>query len=154
MPEQKLKLRMMLKKEVKKIAILTNIREIIQKLLVIMKKHIGEENKISHYQLFIKVYGLHPEDVSDLQEWVMWEFIKRALHSMRQRTKCFVISKQIPTGRFSRGGIWNYWVANNWDDFSVYQNNIERNVLAMRRMVKKCEKSVREKWSEQVWEYK
>lgn len=86
-------LRLKKKKEIKKVALLTNISEIIHKLFVIMGQHIGQENKISHTELFRKVYNIGPSDVSELQEWIMWELIKKALHRCRQRTKMFVVSK-------------------------------------------------------------
>lgn len=141
------------KKERKQIVVMTNIRDVINNLLKMMKKHIGKENKISHRQLFKKVYGMNPEEVSELHEWMLWEFIKRAMHRLRQRTKCFIVSKQIPTSRFSRGGVWHYWVAQDMEDFIVYRNNIERNVKAMRAMVNKCHKAVRDKWYQEDWKY-
>lgn len=156
MPEQIIKLRKKTKKELKKIVILTNIREIINKLLGIMKNHTGEENKISRYKLFEKVYNLKVEEVTELQEWLMWEMIKKSLHRMRQRTHCFVISKQFPISQYSSKyqGIWHYWVANSPTDYIIYRDNINRNIKAMKRMVQKCNRSINNSWYKEDWTYK
>ena len=154
MSKQKTKMRKKLTKEVKKIVILTNIRDIIHRLLKIMRKHIGEDNKISRNNMFKKVYGMHPESVSELQEWMMWEFIKKAMHRMRQRTYCFIVSKPTSLSRYGKGGVWHYWVANSGTDYIVYRDNIERNIRAMRAMVKKCDRAIRLRYYDRDWEYK
>lgn len=153
--EQQLTFRKRLKKEMKKVVVITNVKEIIQKLLELMKKHIGVEKRISKMELFKEVYGIYPEDVTELQEWIMWEMLKRAMHRMRQRTKCFIVSKLFPVSQYSarNQGIWCFWVAQTMEDFWTYRNNLERNIARMRAMEKKAEKAVKEKWYQEEWKY-
>jgi hypothetical protein len=144
------------RQDVRKVTVLTNLKDIIERLFVIFKKHIGEENKISRRNLFMAVYGIAPEDCTELQEWVMWEGVRRCMHKMRQRTKCFVVSKCVPLSRLSarNQGVWNYWVANSMSDHKVYEDNINRNIKAMRAMISKCEKSIKGGWWKEEWEIK
>ena len=153
--EQRYKRFLSTREEAKNIVISLNIKEIVKKLIVIMKSHIGQENKISKLNLFKKVYNTNPEDVSELKEWIMFEFIKRAMHRMRQRTKCFIVSKPFPVSKFSSKGqgIWHYWVACDMSDYDVYRGNINRNIKAMKNMVRKCERSVANEWYKEDWSY-
>jgi hypothetical protein len=154
--EQLTKLRTKAKKEADKITVITNMREVIGVLLKIMKVHIGEENRISRRNLFKAVYKIVPEDCSELQEWILWEGVKRGLHRMRQRTKCFVVSKQYPLSKYSskRQGVWFFWVCNSMSDYIIYRDNLNRNIRAMHNMMKKCERSIKNKWYQNEWEYK
>jgi len=148
-------IRRKIKEEVKsKTVLMTNLRDIINRILKIMKKHIGEDNRISRNTLFREVYGISPDKVSELQEWFLWELIKKAMHKCRQRTKCFIISKAYPMSRFSKGGIYHYWVANDGTDFIIFRDNINRNIKAMNEMVKKCDRAVRNEWHKAEWDYK
>jgi hypothetical protein len=159
MVEQIAKLRKKTKKsidhlvETKKVVIMTNVRSIIEKLLKVMKSHIGEKNKISRNQLFKKIYGISVEDVSDLQEWMLFQLLKISLNSCRRNTKCFVVSKQFSLSSMSKGGIWHYWVATTYSDYECYHANIERNIKAMRNMEQKCLRSIKNKWYKEQWTY-
>lgn len=135
----------------------TDLNELVKKILELMKKHIGKHNKISRRQLFIKVYGQEPELFSELQEFMLWELIKRAMHRCRQRTKAFIVSQLEKQSQYSAsdniGGVWYYWVAEDVSDFHIYRDNINRNIKAMRRMVGRCEKAINEEWHKQEWKY-
>jgi len=141
--------------EVKETALVTNVNHIVLKLLKIMKKHIGENNKISRRSLFIKVYKVEPELLSELQEYILWDILKRGMHRCRQRTKAFIVSKLFKKSAYSAkdkiGGVWHYWVADDVNDFHIYRDNINRNIKAMRNMVNKCEKAVDQEWWKSDW---
>lgn len=154
--KKELLLKLRHKKVKQKVAIITNIRVVTQHILEIMQKHIGEAYAISKLNLFRKVFNTNPEEVSELQEWFMWEMIKRAMHNCRRNTKCFIVSKRIPVSIHSAKGqgIYHFWVASTLSDVKVYVDNLERNIRAMRNMEKKCARSVQKRWYNQNWEYK
>jgi len=159
MSEQKLKMKMKAKgknlaTEVKKELVgskvlLTSINDIISKLLKIMKAHIGESNQISRNKLFLKVYGVESTELKQLHEWMLWEFIKKAMHRCRQRTKCFIVSKLDVKKR-----MYMYWVASDMNDYNVYREVIDKNKKAMDKMVERCNRAVIEEWHEDDWEAK
>lgn len=153
--KRELLLKLKKKKVRQTIAIITNKRVVVNRILEIMNKHIGKENAISKLNLFRSVFKTNPEEVTPLQEWFMWELIKSGMHTCRQRTKCFIVSKLFPVSKYSSKGqgMWCYWVANDMLDYHVYKNNIERNIRAMRNMEKKCERSIRLGWYGEDWTY-
>lgn len=135
--------------------VVKTINDIVGKLLILMKKHVGKENAISKRRLFIKVYDYEPELFSELQEWMMWELIKKAMHRCRQRTHAFIVSQLRKTNEYSTkshfGGVWHYWVAEDITDFQTYRDNINRNIRAMKSMVNKCNKAVDQEWHKRDW---
>ncbi len=74
---------------------------IAYKLLHIFRRHIGEDRAISHRQLFRAVFG-RGEEIT-LADDLRWEYVKRAMHMCRQRTKCFI-------GHKCERGVWKYFV--------------------------------------------
>ena len=84
-----------------------------------MAKHIGEDNKISRYHLFNRVYELDASSVNPLQEWLMWEMIRKSMYRMRKNTKCFIVSKLVPKSKYSTEeyGVWHFWVAKDMSDY-------------------------------------
>ena len=143
------------KKKIPLSKVVKTINEIVEKLLVLMKKHIGRENAISKRKLFTLVYGYEPEHFSELQEFMMWELIKKAMHRCRQQTHAFIVSQIWKANAYSAkdnfGGVWHYWVAEDITDFQTYRDNINRNIKAMRNMVNKCERAVDQEWHKKDW---
>lgn len=138
------KLRNKQRKAIKQSALTMTINEIVAKLLKIFRKHIGEGKKISRRKLFTKVYDAEPEFFSDLQEFMMWELIRKAMHRCRQQTKAFIVSK-------FDNKVWSFWVVKEINDFYIYRDNINRSIKAMRAMVGRCEKAVEEGWHSEDW---
>lgn len=144
------------RKTKQRITIITNIRVVTKKILIIMRQHIGVERRISKLNLFRQVFNINPEEVSEQQEWFMWELIKRAMHNCRKYTKCFIVSKIFPYSIYSskKQGMYCYWVANTMDDVKTYVDNLEKNIKAMRGMEVKCARSVKNRWYNEEWEWK
>lgn len=115
---------------------------IAYKLLHIFRSHIGEMNSISHMSLFRKVYG-RSEEIT-LSDELRWEYVRRAMHLCRQRTKCFI-------GHKFEKGIWKYFVVESESDTKYFYNTLERNISRMRAMQRKALKSVNEKWYKIDW---
>ena len=146
------------KEEIKGMEVVTSVNRIVGILLKLMKNHIGADNPITRRRLFVKIYNIEPELVSELQEFMMWELIKKAMHKCRQRTKCFIISQLRKVSAYSSadsfGGVWHFWVADDISDFHLYRDKINKSVKAMRSMVNKCQKSIDKEWYKAEWEWK
>lgn len=142
-------------KKLKESAVTTSTNELVGKVLKLMRKHIGENNRISRRSLFTRIYDAEPEMFSELQEYLLWDLLKRAMHRCRQQTQCFIVSKLFKESSYSAkdkiGGVWYYWVAEDVSDFHIYRNNINRNINAMRRMVNRCERAVDRQWHKEDW---
>lgn len=115
---------------------------IAYKLLHIFRKHIGEYNAISHRELFRKVFG-RAEEIT-LADDLRWEYVKRAMHMCRQRTKCFI-------GHKFEGGIWKYFVVESFTDAQYFVKTLEKNIGRMRAMQRKAMHSVKKGWSKLDW---
>lgn len=129
------------RKDLSEIKLLTSAN-IAFKLLQIFNRHIGEHNSISRRELFKKIFG-RSEEIS-LADELRWDFVKRAMHLCRQRTKCFIGS------RYDRG-IWKYFVVESFTDAQYYCNTLEKNISRMRAMQQKAMKAVRQKWYAVNW---
>jgi len=132
------------------------LRAVVERLLKVMKKHIGEEKRISRFNLFKLVYNVDPMELKPLYTYVMWDILKRGMHTCRQRTKCQIVSKRFavnkgPKSKKYQGGIYYYWVANTYFDYKIYRDVLEKNIVAMRRSEKRLEKSIKEKWYKEEW---
>ncbi|KKK54812.1 hypothetical protein LCGC14_3080950, partial [marine sediment metagenome] len=92
--------------------------------------------------LFRVVFG-RGEEIT-LADDLRWDYVKRAMHMCRQRTKCFIGHK------FERG-VWKYFVVEDFTDAKYYVNTLERNIGRMRAMQQKAMLSVRQKWYRLDW---
>ncbi len=118
-------------------------RKIAASLLNIMKTHIGSENAITRRALFYKIFK-KKEDANSLEDYLRWDFAKKAMHLCRRKTKCFIASRYVNKS-------WVYFVVADDYDADFYVETLERNIKAMRAMQRKVRKSVRENWSQLNW---
>ena len=122
------------------------IRVIIEKLFEIMRYHIGESKSITRSQLFHKVFGITESDCNELQEIVLWDFLKRALHRCRQQTKCFI------TNRFVHS-TYHYFVVETAADAHWYTIRANKTITSIRAMERRAYKAAKENWSKLEWIY-
>lgn len=125
----------------KDLRLLTKIG-IAVKMLKIFELHIGRDNSISHAQLFRKIF-IKTETMS-LADELRWEYCKKAMHMLRQRTYCFIGS------RYMRG-TWHYFVVKDRLDAMCYIKILDKNIKRMRTMQKRVVKAVDEKWHQLDW---
>ena len=118
------------------------VTNIGMKLLNIFTNHIGSENAISRAALFRKVFGR--AELPSLADEFRWDYVKRAMHLVRQRTKCFI-------GSMRERSTWKYFVLRTQSDAQHYIDTLERNIKRMRVMQRKATKSVEEKWHRLDW---
>lgn len=121
------------------------VSNIAMKCLNIFHKHIGNENAISRGQLFKRVYR-RTEEIS-LADELRWDYLKRAMHLCRQRTKCFI-------GSYCYKGVWRYFVLKSLTDAEYYISNLDKNIKRMRIMQQKARKAVVQKWHTLKWSVK
>lgn len=107
-------------------------------MMQLMRNHIGYNHRISKEALFRKLFKRSPND--NLEDWLRWEFTKKAMHMLRQRTKCFVGSAK------DEGG-YSYFVVETFDDAQYYIRILENNIKRMRAMQKRAMQAAGEKWS-------
>lgn len=129
------------KKQLNQMKSLT-INNLAFKMLHTFSKHIGEENSISRPALFRKIFGRVEEP--SLADELRWDYVKRAMHRMRQRTKCFVGSRYVR-------GLWRYFVIKDTTDAQYYVDTLEKNIKRMRAMQIKAVKAANEKWCDMDW---
>jgi hypothetical protein len=122
----------------------TTIREVAKKLLVIFKKHIGEDNRLSRMDLFYEVYGVNEYEVGELKAWFMWDIVKKAAHYCRKYTRCKIISKAYKVSEYSiEGGIRYYFVVSNMVEAQIYCDTLKKCQNAMEKSKTRLKSAVR-----------
>lgn len=62
-------------------------------LISIFKYHIGEQNFISPYDLFVRIYGKDPFTFDVFKRMYLWDLIKKQLAELRSTNSLFTILK-------------------------------------------------------------
>jgi len=119
--------------------------DISQKLLVVMKNHIGKANAVSRNDLFKKLYNVE-EDTNNLEHWFIWNQTKKAMHNIRKTTKCFISMRR------TSGANFEFFVVEDRNDAKEYVDVINKNIHQMKSMIGRAIKAADENWSEQNWE--
>lgn len=124
----------------RRVMTINNIMYVVAKVMV---NHKGLDNAISGDDLFLEVYGAkrNPDYVDDFR----WDYVRKAMHRLRQRTKLFIASQR------DNKGDYVYFVPTDPREAQVYIDNIERNITRMRSMQRKAMKSVIEEWYKLDW---
>lgn len=65
--------------------------EVYNNLFKVMKYHIGKDNSISRYDLFVNIYGLNPEAFDIFKRDYLWNIIKLQLKEARRNNSLFTI---------------------------------------------------------------
>lgn len=124
----------------RKVMTINNIMYVVAK---IMTNHKGLDKAISSDDLFREVYGA--ERKADYVDDFRWDYIRRAMHKLRQRTKLFIASNKM------KGGSYEYFVPTDPREAQIYIDNIENNITRMRSMQRKAMKSVIDEWYKLDW---
>ena len=126
------------KKEIRAIKTL-RVNNIALFLVELFQNHIGENKAISRSKLFKSIFNI--EDTGGLADELRWEYAKRALHHLRTKTFCFVVSK------FDKYlGERKYFVAKTMKDAQYYVDVLDNNIARMRIMQKRAVKSIKMGW--------
>lgn len=119
------------------------IKNIMYVVATVMKNHKGLDNAISSDDLFKKVYL--SERKLDYVDDFRWDYIRKAMHRLRQKTKLFIANTKNESGTYS------YFVPTNEEEAQYYIDRLENNIKRMRTMQRKALKSVYEEWHKLDW---
>jgi len=122
------------------------VRAIVERLFVVMRNHIGQDNSIERAKLFKKVFHVNDEDVTLLHREALYSFLKRGMHRCRSRTKCFITNYKL-------NGEYLYFVVKDDYDADVYRQNADRTIKQLRAMTKRAFKASKEDWHNLEWVY-
>jgi predicted CoA-binding protein len=124
----------------RKVMTVTNIAYMLAKL---MKHHIGIGNAISMEDLFKAIYQRErkPDYVDDFR----WDYVRKAMHRLRQSDKLFIVSVK------DESNVYSYFVPTTLDEANVYVTALENNIKRQRAMQQKVVKSVNEGWYKLDW---
>ena len=78
----------------------TTLNELNQKVKEIMVDHIGVENEITRGELFKALFG-NPNKYTEIQEWWLWDKVKKAMNWLSRSSNCFIASRKPVKGRWS-----------------------------------------------------
>ena len=120
------------------------INNIMYVVATVMRKHRGLDKAISGDDLFLQVYG--SERKADYVDDFRWDYVRKAMHRLRQSTKLFIASN-----RKKLGGGYEYFVPTDPREAQIYIDNIENNITRMRSMQRKAMKSVIDEWYNLDW---
>ena len=111
------------------------------RLLDIFQNHISEANAIGRENLFKTLFGHYPKD-EDLGDYLRWDFTRKAMHLLRQKSNCFIVNKYEDRDSL-------FFVVKTDKDAAYYIDRLDRNIKSMKLMQKKVQKAVTEKWYQQ-----
>lgn len=124
----------------RKVMTVSNIMYVIAN---IMKNHIGMDKAIKGDDLFKKIYlsERQPNYVDDFR----WDYVRKAMHRLRQSTKLFIANTRLENGSFI------YFVPTDEAEAEHYIDRLENSIKRMRAMQRKALKSVQEGWYKVDW---
>jgi len=117
---------------------------IAEKLMFILKKHVGKSNAVTKEALFEKVYKAPASQIRALNAYVLHDILTKALSYLRSRTNCFVISER-------QGQDYICYVITNTKECDVYIDLTDNRIRAFEGMKERARKSVKSGWHRQQW---
>ncbi len=112
-----------------------NLTELGYRIKQVMVDHVGVKKEITKMELFKKLFG-NPSKYNELQEFYIWDKIKKGMNLLRRSSDCFIGSRRVHTG------IWAYFVIANNSDLKYYKFNLRANINKMYRMIDRGQKLV------------
>lgn len=114
------------------------VAEIRKKLLKIFRSHIGKENSITPYQLFIEIFSRSPYEMDVFMRNYWWNIIKTILSNMRTEGTLFVVNQ----GR-------RLFVLQTIEESTAYKKGIDRHIEALNKTKIRADEWVNgQKWKE------
>ncbi len=122
----------------KKKKIPETLQELTERIREVMVNCIGRDKEITKGQLFATLFD-SPSLYTEIQEWWLWDKVKKSMNWLRRTSNCFIVSRQVVKG------VWSYFVVKDSVDLGYYKANIHNNIRKMYSMIDRGEKLVREK---------
>lgn len=117
------------------------ISYLTDKLPRILVDCIGKEKAIPKEELFKRVYGRKYQD--KIKEWIMWDFVVKAMTKLRKTGYCFPISV------VAEGNTY-YYIPTSEEERKPYEDMIKSRISAMKYMIKRSKKAVDEEWHKKL----
>ena len=114
--------------------ILFTIKEIRVKLWHIFKSHIGEEDAISPYDLFEKIFEVSPDKVDVYKREFWWTNLKKIMKEMRKNEEIFFI--------FNKTKIY---VLEKQEEAEKFKTKLNQDIIALNNLKDKADNWVRNK---------
>lgn len=119
-------------------------RFVTERLLQVMKSHIGRENAVTREDLLKKLFRINYYDISELHRFFLLNIMNTAMHRLRKNTKCFITSKR-------NEGTTLFFVVKSDEDANCYSDFATRQIRSLRQMERRAYTAVREKWYKDEW---
>ena len=113
-------------------------------LLDIMEDHIGFENRVGRNEIFKQIYKYDYKQ-SDIQDWLRWDFIKKAMRFCRSKTNCFIIM-------IKEGLEYKFFVAKTTREADMFCRHLDKNIAQLKAVQTRVHQSINERWYEQSWD--
>ena len=68
-----------------------DLNEVVKRLFKIFKYHIGKENSISAYDLFVQVFNIDPNSIDVFTRNYMWNVLTSIIKKLRSNEELFFI---------------------------------------------------------------
>jgi len=128
------------KLEHKKEIVVLSLKELEEKIVEILRSHIGQDNYITKKDIFYKIFG-NPKNYTDIELWKIWfRMFPKAFNWLRRTTHCFIVNKRIEEFKFG------YYIPKSREDIVPYDTMLKTNIKKMNYMRGRAEKAVAEKW--------
>lgn len=115
---------------------LDNIEHIETKLFSIFKYHIGNENPITPYELFVHIFRMSPYEMDVFKRNYWWNVLKTVMRKMRTQGTLFIINKGA-----------KLYVLKTYEEANEFKDKTDRNIKALNNL-----KSVADQWvREEKW---
>jgi hypothetical protein len=117
-------------------------------LMEVLQSHVGRQAAITQQDLFKQLYG-HKYNEDNLADYLRWDFTKKAMHMLRQRSNCFVVANREDSNGVK---VWKYFVIQDETDAELYRQMLEGCVKRMRSMQRRAFVSAQQQWYRQQWQ--
>ena len=111
------------------------VREAVQ---TVMQGHVGATKGILKEEMFKYVFG-HKQRNNDLADYFRGVQLAYALSHLRSHSHCFIVSRRTEAG-------FEYFVVKTQADAEYYHKATNFRIKAARKMMKRCDKAVKEQW--------
>ena len=104
-------------------------KNVVDVIFVIFRDHVGRDNAISKNKLYKKVFSKTFNN--SLEDFMRYEFLRRALHYCRLRTNCFIVSEW-------KGNDYFFYVLKNKEEMEHFQHKCREAIKGLEYVSKRA----------------
>lgn len=113
-------------------------------LMHLMRNHIGRDKAVTRNDMFGHVFGKELDSKS-IEDWLRWKYIRDAMHYLRQKSTCFIVSESDS----NRGSI--YYVVKYESEAVSFSNRVQGIIIELDKTQKRAFDAVLGKWYKSEW---